>query len=49
MTSEQINSLHEKQRKYYKSGATIPVKFRVEQLKKLYATVKNIKTKYMML
>ncbi len=41
MTSEQISSLLEKQRKYYKSGATIPVKFRIEQLKKLYATVKK--------
>ncbi len=44
MTSEQINSLLEKQRKYYKSGATIPVKFRIEQLKKLYATVKKYQT-----
>ena len=41
MTNEQIVSLLEKQRKYYKSGVTIPVKFRVEQLKKLYATVKK--------
>ncbi len=41
MTSEQINILLEKQRKYYKSGATIPVKFRIEQLKKLYLTVKK--------
>ncbi len=41
MTSEQISSLLEKQRKYYKSGVTIPVKFRIEQLKKLYATVKK--------
>ena len=41
MTSEQINCLLEKQRKYYKTGATIPVKFRIEQLKKLYATVKK--------
>ncbi len=41
MTGEQITSLLEKQRKYYKSGATIPVKFRIEQLKKLYATVKK--------
>ena len=41
MTSKQINSMLEKQRKYYKSGATIPVKFRIEQLKKLYATVKK--------
>ena len=44
MTGEQINSLLEKQRKYYKSGATIPVKFRIEQLKKLYATVKKYQT-----
>lgn len=41
MTSQEINALLEKQRKYYRSGATIPVKFRVEQLKKLYATVKK--------
>ena len=41
MTGEQINDLLKKQKKYYKSGATIPVKFRVEQLKKLYATVKK--------
>ena len=44
MTSEQITSLLEKQRKYYKSGTTIPVKFRIEQLKKLYATVKKYQT-----
>ncbi len=43
MTSEQINNILEKQRKYYKTGATIPVKFRIEQLKKLYATVKKYK------
>ena len=41
MTAEQIKCLLEKQRKYYKSGATIPVKFRIEQLKKLYQTVKK--------
>ena len=41
MTSEQINALLDKQRKYYKSGVTIPVKFRIEQLKKLYSTVKK--------
>lgn len=41
MTNEQITSILEEQRKYYKSGATIPVKFRVEQLKRLYATVKK--------
>ena len=41
MTSEEIQSLLEKQRAYYRSGATIPVKFRIEQLKKLYETVKK--------
>ena len=41
MTSEQISSLLEKQRTYYKGGTTIPVKFRIEQLKKLYATIKK--------
>ncbi len=41
MTSEQIASMLEKQRKYYKSGVTIPVKFRIEQLKKLYRAVKK--------
>ena len=44
MTSEQIQSLLEKQRVYYKSGATISVNFRIEQLKKLYATVKKYET-----
>ena len=41
MTSEQIIGLLEGQREYYKSGATIPVSFRKEQLKKLYATIKK--------
>ena len=41
MTSQEISALLEKQRAYYRSGVTIPVKFRVEQLKKLYATVKK--------
>ena len=41
MTSQEIQTLLEKQRTYYRSGATIPVKFRIEQLKKLYATVKK--------
>ena len=35
MTSEEIKNLLEKQRKYYKSGATITVDSRIEQLKKL--------------
>ena len=41
MTSQEIHALLEKQRAYYRSGATIPVKFRVDQLKKLYETVKK--------
>ena len=41
MTSQEIQALLEKQRAYYRSGATIPVKFRIEQLKKLYSTVKK--------
>ena len=44
MTGEQISNLLEKQRKYYKTGVTIPVKFRIEQLKKLYATIKKYQT-----
>jgi aldehyde dehydrogenase (NAD+) len=44
MTSEQIKNLLEKQRVYYKSGVTVPVEFRIEQLKKLYATVKKYET-----
>lgn len=44
MTSEQISHLLDRQRAYYKSGATIPVKFRIEQLKKLYATIKKYET-----
>ena len=44
MTAEQIKSLLEKQRKYYKTGVTIPVKFRIQQLKKLYETVKKYQT-----
>ena len=41
MTSQEIQSLLQKQRTYYRSGATLPVKFRKEQLKALYATVKK--------
>ena len=41
MTNQEIEVLLEKQRAYYRSGATIPVKFRIEQLKKLYAAVKK--------
>ena len=41
MTSEQIGSLIEKQRAFYKTGATIPVKFRIAQLKKLYDVIQK--------
>lgn len=41
MTQEQINDLVENQRKYYKTGVTLPIKFRIEQLKKLYAIIKK--------
>ncbi len=44
MTSNEIQNILEKQRTYYKSGATIPVSFRIEQLKKLYAAVKKYET-----
>lgn len=44
MSNEQIRSLLEKQRDYYKSGVTIPVGFRIAQLKKLYAAVKKYET-----
>ncbi len=44
MTNEQISALLGKQKKYYLSGATIPVEFRIEQLKKLYNTVKKYET-----
>ena len=41
MTNKEIQDLLEGQRKYFGSGATIPVKFRIEQLKKLYAAIKK--------
>ena len=41
MTNQEIQALLEKQRTYYRSGATIPVSFRMEQLKKLYRAVKR--------
>lgn len=41
MTNDEIRSLLEKQRRYYKTGATLPVRFRMEQLKKLYRAVKK--------
>ena len=44
MTSQEIQNLLNKQRAYYRSGATIPVTFRIAQLKALYAAVKKYQT-----
>lgn len=44
MTEAQIAQLLEKQRTFYKSGVTIPVEYRIKQLKKLYATIKKYET-----
>ena len=44
MTAAQISALLESQRAFYKTGATVPVKFRKEQLKKLYAAIKANET-----
>lgn len=41
MTHTDIEALLEKQRLYYNSGATLPVAFRIAQLKKLYAAIKR--------
>ena len=41
MTASEIQALLEKQREYFLSGATIPVEFRIAQLKKLYDAVKS--------
>ncbi len=41
MTNQEIQNLLEMQRKFYKSGATISVNFRIEQLKKLYTAIKK--------
>ena len=41
MTSSEILALLESQREYYAKGETLPVKFRKEQLKKLYSAVKK--------
>jgi aldehyde dehydrogenase (NAD+) len=41
LTNQQIQGMLEKQRKFYKSGATIPVNFRIAQLKKLYNYIKD--------
>lgn len=37
----QIEEILNKQRAYFHSGATLPIKFRITQLKKLYAAIKH--------
>lgn len=41
MTEHEIQNLLEEQRAFYRSGATIPVTFRIEQLKKLYKMIQR--------
>lgn len=41
MTEPDIRSLLDCQREYYKSGVTIPIEFRIKQLKVLYSAVKK--------
>ncbi|MBQ9800501.1 MAG: aldehyde dehydrogenase [Thermoguttaceae bacterium] len=41
MTAKEIENLLEKQRKFYRSGATIPVAFRVERLKELRRAIRK--------
>ena len=36
-----IDVILDSQRKFFRSGATLPVKFRIEMLKKLYNAVKK--------
>ena len=40
-----IEQVLERQRRYFQSGATLPVRFRVEMLKKLYAAIKKYEEK----
>lgn len=44
MTSQEIHHLLENQQTYYRTGITIPTKFRIEQLKKLYSAIKKYET-----
>ncbi len=41
MTSTELKTLLEKQREYYRSGTTLPVKFRIQQLRRLYNAIKQ--------
>ncbi len=41
VTSERIEEILESQKKYFRSGATLPVEFRIRMLKKLYQAVQK--------
>lgn len=41
MTGQEIEALVEKQRAFYRTGVTIPVSWRIRQLKKLYAGIQK--------
>ena len=41
MTQPEIQALLEKQKNYYRAGHTLPVNFRINQLKKLYSSIKK--------
>lgn len=41
MTNQQMQQLLNQQREFYKSGATLSVSFRIQQLQKLYAVIKE--------
>ena len=41
MTQPEIQALLEKQRNYYRDGHTLSVDFRINQLKKLYSSIKK--------
>ena len=39
MTAQEIALILDEQRKFFLSGETLPIKFRIQMLKKLYASV----------
>lgn len=41
MTHQEMQQLLKQQQDYYNSGATLPISFRVQQLKKLYASIRQ--------
>ena len=41
MDTKEIDLLLERQRAYFQTGATLPVRFRKEMLRKLYAAVER--------